>query len=188
MRHRSSPTRSARTIAGCGISRPTRRWTRTGSARISAAVEEAYQEVARRLGILPEGGPSDLKAPKAMHRIADPAMKARIPRDVEDRRPRRQGKAIAHALGNLGFTVSARSARASTSRSSSPRPTRRAPGDGRADVPEAPREYRSSRTTRSSSERLAWPISLAGRHPRSEACPVRLHASRARRGRRHSPG
>jgi phosphoribosylaminoimidazole-succinocarboxamide synthase len=26
-------------------------------------VEEAYQEVARRLGILPEGGPSDLKAP-----------------------------------------------------------------------------------------------------------------------------
>ena len=29
-------------------------------------VEEAYQEVARRLGILPEGGPPDLKAPKAM--------------------------------------------------------------------------------------------------------------------------
>jgi len=26
-------------------------------------VEEAYQEVARRLGILPEGGPSDLQAP-----------------------------------------------------------------------------------------------------------------------------
>ncbi|HVJ53130.1 MAG TPA: phosphoribosylaminoimidazolesuccinocarboxamide synthase [Aliidongia sp.] len=29
-------------------------------------VEEAYQEVARRLGILPEGGPSDLKGPKLM--------------------------------------------------------------------------------------------------------------------------
>ena len=29
-------------------------------------VEEAYQEVARRLGILPEGGPSDLKGPKTM--------------------------------------------------------------------------------------------------------------------------
>jgi phosphoribosylaminoimidazole-succinocarboxamide synthase len=29
-------------------------------------VEEAYQEVARRLGILPEGGPADLKAPKIM--------------------------------------------------------------------------------------------------------------------------
>ena len=29
-------------------------------------VEEAYQEVARRLGIFPEGGPSDLKGPKAM--------------------------------------------------------------------------------------------------------------------------
>ncbi len=29
-------------------------------------VEEAYQEVARRLGILPEGGPTDLKGPKLM--------------------------------------------------------------------------------------------------------------------------
>ena len=29
-------------------------------------VEEAYQEVARRLGILPEGGPGDLKGPKAV--------------------------------------------------------------------------------------------------------------------------
>ena len=29
-------------------------------------VEEAYQEVARRLGILPEGGPSDLKGPKTI--------------------------------------------------------------------------------------------------------------------------
>ena len=29
-------------------------------------VEEAYQEVARRLGILPEGGPTDLKGPAVM--------------------------------------------------------------------------------------------------------------------------
>jgi phosphoribosylaminoimidazole-succinocarboxamide synthase len=29
-------------------------------------VEEAYQEVARRLGILPEGGPTDIKGPKAV--------------------------------------------------------------------------------------------------------------------------
>jgi len=29
-------------------------------------VEEAYQEVARRLGVLPEAGPMDLKGPKAM--------------------------------------------------------------------------------------------------------------------------
>jgi phosphoribosylaminoimidazole-succinocarboxamide synthase len=29
-------------------------------------VEEAYQEVARRLGILPEGGPGDIKGPKVM--------------------------------------------------------------------------------------------------------------------------
>jgi len=30
-------------------------------------VEEAYQEVARRLGILPEGGPSDTAAPRVVH-------------------------------------------------------------------------------------------------------------------------
>ena len=30
------------------------------------SVEEAYQEVARRLGILPESGPSDLKGPEAV--------------------------------------------------------------------------------------------------------------------------
>ena len=29
-------------------------------------VEEAYQEVARRLGILPEGGPRDLKGPESI--------------------------------------------------------------------------------------------------------------------------
>jgi len=29
-------------------------------------VEEGYQEVARRLGILPEGGPTDFKAPRAV--------------------------------------------------------------------------------------------------------------------------
>ncbi len=29
-------------------------------------VEEAYQEVARRLGILPDGGPTDLKGPKTV--------------------------------------------------------------------------------------------------------------------------
>jgi len=29
-------------------------------------VEDAYQEVARRLGILPEGGPNDIKGPKVM--------------------------------------------------------------------------------------------------------------------------
>ncbi|NQW00930.1 MAG: phosphoribosylaminoimidazolesuccinocarboxamide synthase, partial [Rhodospirillales bacterium] len=29
-------------------------------------VEEAYQEVARRLGILPEGGPRDMQAPDAI--------------------------------------------------------------------------------------------------------------------------
>jgi phosphoribosylaminoimidazole-succinocarboxamide synthase len=30
------------------------------------SVEEAYQEVARRLGVLPEAGPIDIKGPKLM--------------------------------------------------------------------------------------------------------------------------
>jgi len=34
--------------------------------RDMGGVEEAYQEVARRLGILPEGGPSDFKGPEVM--------------------------------------------------------------------------------------------------------------------------
>ncbi len=34
--------------------------------RFRRGVEEAYQEVARRLGILPEGGPRDLKGPNTM--------------------------------------------------------------------------------------------------------------------------
>ncbi len=34
--------------------------------RDMGGVEEAYQEVARRLGILPEGGPSDIKGPTVM--------------------------------------------------------------------------------------------------------------------------
>jgi phosphoribosylaminoimidazole-succinocarboxamide synthase len=29
-------------------------------------IEEAYQEVARRLGVLPEAGPVDLQGPKAV--------------------------------------------------------------------------------------------------------------------------
>ena len=38
----------------------------TGVSRDMGGVEEAYQEVARRLGILPEGGPRDLKGPNTM--------------------------------------------------------------------------------------------------------------------------
>ncbi len=34
--------------------------------RDMGGVEDAYQEVARRLGILPEGGPSDMKGPETM--------------------------------------------------------------------------------------------------------------------------
>jgi phosphoribosylaminoimidazole-succinocarboxamide synthase len=42
------------TAAACGTCGPTRSSTRTASAATSAA-REAYQEVARRLGLLPEG-------------------------------------------------------------------------------------------------------------------------------------
>ena len=34
--------------------------------RDRGSVEEAYQEVARRLGVLPEAGPVDIKGPKLM--------------------------------------------------------------------------------------------------------------------------
>ena len=33
---------------------------------LAGQLEEAYREVARRLGILPEGGPQDLKGPKTL--------------------------------------------------------------------------------------------------------------------------
>ncbi len=60
------PMRSARTIAGSGTPRPARSSTRIVSRRDLGNVEEAYQEVARRLGILPEGGPRDMKGPATM--------------------------------------------------------------------------------------------------------------------------
>ena len=41
--------------AGCGTWKPTRRWTRTASASDLGGEAEAYQEVARRLGLMPEG-------------------------------------------------------------------------------------------------------------------------------------
>ncbi|MBM3580595.1 MAG: phosphoribosylaminoimidazolesuccinocarboxamide synthase [Alphaproteobacteria bacterium] len=42
------------------------RFDRDRVIRGQGPVEEVYQEVARRLGILPEGGPRDLKGPKVM--------------------------------------------------------------------------------------------------------------------------
>ena len=61
-------------------------------------VEEAYQEVAKRLGILPEAGVRDLKGPEA------DAVKAVVTVMLKDGVLDPQGKAIAHALGTLGFT------------------------------------------------------------------------------------
>ncbi len=100
-------------------------------------VEEAYQEVARRLGILPESGPGDVEAAAAR------AMKARVHIMPKEGVLDPQGKAIAHALGTLGFNGRRRGAPGQGHR---PRPRRDRPRaratDGRRDVPPAPRQYR----------------------------------------------
>ena len=50
-------------LPAVGRARPTRRSTRTASASDLGKVAEAYQEVARRLGILPEAGLRDMQGP-----------------------------------------------------------------------------------------------------------------------------
>ena len=87
-------------------------------------VEEAYQEVARRLGILPEGGPGDAKTPRRCNEgegchLMPSRRRASPPRARRWRKPRwpafsimpkegvldPQGKAIAHATSApLGFS------------------------------------------------------------------------------------
>ena len=61
-------------------------------------VEEAYQEVAKRLGILPEAGMRDLKGPEI------DAVKAVVTVMLKSGVLDPQGKAIAHALHTLGFS------------------------------------------------------------------------------------
>ena len=57
--HASWPTRSAPTVAGYGTCRLGRESsTRTAFRRDLGGEVEAYQEVARRLGLLPEGADS----------------------------------------------------------------------------------------------------------------------------------
>ena len=85
-------------------------------------VEEAYQEVARRLGILPEGGPRD-EAPGRAVRCNEGAGPHHAEAGVLDP----QGKAIGHALHDAGLCRRRRGARrARSSISSWPRPIRRA--------------------------------------------------------------
>ena len=87
-------------------SRPTRSWTRTASAATWAMSSESYTEVARRLGILPEGGnlgpqrsqDDAVTSPEAI------AMKARIHVTLKSGVLDPQGTAIGHALHNLGFS------------------------------------------------------------------------------------
>ncbi len=63
----SWPTRSAPIPAGCGTSRTNQRLDRDRfRGGDFSQLADAYQEVARRLGILPESGPLDLKAPETM--------------------------------------------------------------------------------------------------------------------------
>ena len=60
-------------------------------------VEEAYQEVAKRLGILPEAGVRDMKGPET------DAVKAVVTVMLKPGVLDPQGKAIGHALHTLGF-------------------------------------------------------------------------------------
>ena len=60
------PTRSARTIAGCGTSRPTRRWTRTASARISAASRRPIRKSRAASASCPRAARRDVKGPQTV--------------------------------------------------------------------------------------------------------------------------
>ena len=64
-RHAHRPGRRDQlpTAAGCGTSRP-RKLDKDRFRHDLGGVDEAYQEVARRLGILPEGGPGDFQGPE----------------------------------------------------------------------------------------------------------------------------
>ena len=55
MRASSSPTRSAPTAAGCGTCKLDEKLDKDRFRQDLGGVAEAYQEVARRLGLLPEG-------------------------------------------------------------------------------------------------------------------------------------
>ena len=60
------PTRSAPIPAGCGISRTNEKMDKDRFRRDLGKVEEAYQEVARRLGILIDQGPGDVRGPTTL--------------------------------------------------------------------------------------------------------------------------
>ena len=69
-------------------------------------VEEAYQEVARRLGILIDQGPGDVRGPTASIGNAPVTrgdMKARVHVTLKNGVLDPQGKAIGHSLNRLGF-------------------------------------------------------------------------------------
>ena len=65
-------------------------------------VEEAYQEVARRLGILIDQGPGDVRGPTTLA-VAEATLKARVHVTLKNGVLDPQGKAIGHSLNRLGF-------------------------------------------------------------------------------------
>ena len=73
-------------------------------------VEEAYQEVARRLGILPEGATG--RSPRARRRCSELADEGPGLRHAEGGVLDPQGKAIGHALASWALPAWARCARA----------------------------------------------------------------------------
>ena len=66
-------------------------------------VEEAYQEVARRLGILIDQGPGDVRGPDDAAVRGERGMKARVHVTLKNGVLDPQGKAIGHSLNRLGF-------------------------------------------------------------------------------------
>ena len=99
------PTRSARTIAGCGTPRPTRRWTRIVSAAISARSRRPTRKWRSGSAFCPRPAPRDLKGPELdavrAHRhvmlkpgVLDPQGKAIAPR-ARPSRVRRRGRGAA---------------------------------------------------------------------------------------------
>ena len=124
-------------------------------------VEEAYQEVARRLGILHRGRARRSRARRYQRPADGPIMKARVFVMPKDGVLDPQGKAIGHALGTLGFNgvgevrqgkVIELELRAAE--------RKRGPRRARADVQEAPRQHRDRELPRRDRRVMVGPLDL----------------------------
>ena len=86
--------------AGCGISRPTRRWTRTASATTSA---RPRRPIRRSRGGSAFSSTRDRATCAVPRRSSRGAMKARVHVTLKNGVLDPQGKAIGHSLNRLGF-------------------------------------------------------------------------------------